>query len=161
MTAADAGAMWAALNAANRSRAQVYVAFFRVLERRLGRAAAIEICKAAVRDWGRGLAAGLEAHRPDDFAGLAESFARAPDGGAMFRPRIDRCDAGGLDVQFEDCPLKTAWQAAGLPEAEVEMFCDIAAEADYGTLEAAGFVVEIETWKRGAAGCCRLRIRPR
>jgi len=161
MTATDADAMWAALNAANRSRAQVYVAFFRAIERRVGRAAAIAICKEAVRDWGRGLAAGLEAHRPNDFAGLAESFARAPDGGAMFRPRIDRCDEAGLDVQFEGCPLKSAWQAAGLPDAEVEMFCDIAAEADYGTLEEAGFAVEIDTWTRGGTGCCTLRIRPR
>jgi hypothetical protein len=161
MAEAGAGEFWAALNEANKSRARLYVAFFRAIEGRFGRAAAIDICKESIRGWGRGLAAGLEARRPNDFAGLIESFARAPDGGAMFRPRVDRCDESGLDVQFEACPLKTAWLESGMPEEEVEMFCAIAAEADYGTLEAAGFTVEIETWRRGRAGCCALRIRPR
>ena len=83
------------------------------------------------------------------------------DGGAMFGARVHRCNPGGLDVQFETCPLKAAWCDAGLPDEEVAQLCDIAAQADYGTLETAGFAVAIETWRPGRSGCCVLRVRPR
>lgn len=63
----------------------------------------------------------------------------------MFRPRVDRCDEEGLDVQFEACPLKSAWLEAGIAEADVALFCEMASEADYGTLEAAGFSVIIRS----------------
>ena len=151
--------LWSALNDANKSRALVYVEFFRAIEVRYGRAVAIDICKEAIRCWGGGLAAGLKAHLPADFQGLKASFAFAPDDGAMFRPRIDRCDSSGLEVQFMSCPLKSAWLEAGMLESDVALFCEMAAEADYGTLEAAGFTVDIETWQPGGEGCCRLKIR--
>jgi hypothetical protein len=151
--------LWHALNEAAKARARVYLDFCRAIERRYGKAVAIDICKEAIRNWGRGEARSLLAHAPDDFEGLARSFAFSPDGGAMFRPRIDRCDAEGLDVQFEACPLKAAWLEAGLAEAEVAHLCDMASQADYGTLEAAGFSVAIETWKPGGKGCCSLKIR--
>jgi hypothetical protein len=151
--------LWNALNDANKSRARVYLEFFHAIERRYGRAAAIDVCKEAIRNWGRAQAGGLVAHRPNDFDGLIRSFVFAPDGGAMFRPRVDRCDGDGLDVQFESCPLKSAWLETGMAEADVALFCDIASEADYGTLEAAGFSVTIETWKPNCKACCSLRIR--
>jgi hypothetical protein len=59
------------------------------------------------------------------------------------------------------CPLKQAWQAAGLPDAEIALLCNVASEADHGTMEAAGFRLDIKTWQPGAAGCCLLRIRRR
>jgi hypothetical protein len=152
---------WIALVESNKSRARIYLEFYRSIERRFGQTVAIEICKEAIYNWGRDLAAGLQAHVPDDFEGLARSFAFAPDGGAMFQPRIDRCDKEGLDVQFETCPLKAAWLDLGMSEAEVALFCQMASAADYGTLEAAGFSVGIETWQPGKTGCCTLRIRPR
>jgi L-2-amino-thiazoline-4-carboxylic acid hydrolase len=158
MPAQGSDVLWTALNDANKSRARLYVEFFLALERRFGRGVAIDVCKEAIRDWGRSLAGGLEAHLPNDFAGL-KSFAFAPDGGAMFQPRVDRCDDDGLDVQFEACPLKSAWLEAGLAEADVALFCEMASQADWGTLEAAGFSVAIETWKPGRQGCCSLKIR--
>jgi hypothetical protein len=79
----------------------------------------------------------------------------------MFGPRVDRCDADGMDVQFETCPLKSAWCDAGLADDEVTQLCEIAAQADYGTLETAGFAVAIETWRPGRTGCCVPRIRRR
>jgi hypothetical protein len=158
--AESVGVLWTALDEANRSRARLYAEFFRVIEARLGRAAAIEICKEAIRNWGRGLASGLERHYPNDFVGLTESFAYAPDDGAMFCPRIDRCDERGLDIRFERCPLQIAWREAGFSDSDIELYCCIACEADYGTLETAGFDVEIGSWKAGRSDCCRLRIRP-
>ncbi len=154
-------ALWQALNGANKARARVYVEFFRSIEQRFGRGMAIEICKEAIYRWGEGLAGDLGRHLPSNFEGVKENFAFPPDDGAMFTPRVDLCSAQGLDVQFETCPLKSAWIEAGLPEEDVAMFCDIAALADYGTLEKAGFAVDIETWTPGAAGCCKLKIRAR
>lgn len=152
-------AIWNALNDANKARARVYVSFFRTLEKRFGRETAIAVCREAIYDWGRGLAGDLGKHLPSDFAGLCRNFAYPPDNGAMFSPSVSRCDDKGLDVQFETCPLKSGWIEAGLPDEDVALFCDIAASADYGTLEAAGYAVDIETWSPGKSGCCTLKIR--
>ena len=154
----DVKTIWLALNDANKARARVYVEFFRSIERRFGRDAAIEVTKEAVYDWGRTLAGGLDQYLPADFAGLCESFAFAPDGGAMFSPDVSKCSDRELDVHFKTCPLKSAWAEAGLADQEVELFCSLASAADYGTLEAAGFNVDITTWKPGDGGCCRLHI---
>ena len=80
--------LWTALDEANQSRARLYVEFFKVIEARLGRAEATDLCKAAIRNWGRGLAVGLETHCPNDFAGLCKSFALAPDDGPCFPQRL-------------------------------------------------------------------------
>ena len=157
----DAKAMHKAVVDVNRSRGDLYVQMLRTLERRHGRAEAIATMKEAIRAWGCGLAAGLAGLAPGDFEDLKQRFALAPDDGAMFGARVDRCDAGGMDVQFETCPLKAAWCDAGLADEEVAQLCEIAAQADYGTLETAGFAVAIETWRPGRSGCCVLRIRPR
>ena len=152
--------MWNALNQANKARALVYLEFFRAIERRFGRETAVELTKEAIYNWGRTLAGGLESHLPSDFTGLCASFAYAPDGGAMFTPDVGACSEQGLDVQFKTCPLKNAWLEAGMTEDDLALFCEMASQADYGTLEAAGFAVAIETWTPGSEGCCQLKIRP-
>jgi L-2-amino-thiazoline-4-carboxylic acid hydrolase len=159
MTNCDGAAMHAAFQAASQSRGDLYIEVFRALEKRLGRAEAITAMKEAIHAWGRTLGGGIACHAPRNFEGVLADFALAPDGGEIFGARVDRCDEGGIDVQFEKCPLKTAWVAAGLPEADVTLLCEIAAEADYGTMAAAGFEVDIETWKPGRTGCCMLHIR--
>jgi hypothetical protein len=63
-------------------------------------------------------------------------------------------------VQFKTCPLRSGWIEAGIAEDEIALFCELAARGDYGTLEAAGFSIEIKTWTPGAEGCCQLKIRP-
>lgn len=160
MTKQDSSAMWDALNQANKARALVYVEFFRAMERRFGRDTAVEVTKEAIYNWGRTLAGGLELYLPADFEGLCSSFAYAPDGGAMFTPDVIACSDQGLDVQFKTCPLRTGWLEAGMEEDELALFCQMAAQADYGTLEAAGFSVDIKTWTPGSPGCCVLKIRP-
>lgn len=144
---------------ANRSRAILYVSVLRALEGRVGRTEAIVILREAIRDWGGHLGEALKTHAPGGFDGLRRDFAFPPDDGRMFSPVVAACGESGLDVQFMTCPLKEAWQDAGLPEDEVALLCSIASEADVGTLERAGFAVAIETWKPGRDGCCRLRIR--
>jgi hypothetical protein len=58
------------------------------------------------------------------------------------------------------CPLKEAWQAYGLPDAEVAKMCEIGSAIDYGKFEGAGFRFECETWKSGKRGCCTLKAYP-
>jgi len=114
---ADAADLQTALQEANEARGHLYLALLRVLERRFGRDAAIAVMREALRDWGRHLGQGLARHAPDDFEGLARDFVHAPDGGRMFQPAVQRCDASGIDTQMMRCPLKRAWQKAGLPDA--------------------------------------------
>jgi hypothetical protein len=157
----DAADLQKALQEANEARGHLYLALLRVLERRFGREAAVAAMREVLRDWGRHLGQGLARHAPDDFGGLARDFVHAPDGGRMFQPAVHRCDSSGIDTQMMSCPLKQAWQAAGLPDAEIALLCSVASEADHGTMEAAGFRLDIETWQPGTAGCCLLRIRRR
>ena len=145
---------------ANRSRGDLYVQMLRTLERRPCRPEAIATMKEAISAWAAASPPGLPALRRGDFEGLKHRFALAPDG-AMFGVRVDRCDAGGMDVQFETCRLKAAWCDAGLADDEVAQLCDIAAQADHGTLETAGFAVAIETWRPRRSGFCVLRVRLR
>ncbi len=158
---ADTADLQKALQEANEARGHLYLAFLRVLDRRFGREAAVAAMREALRDWGRHLGQGLARHAPDDFAGLARDFVHAPDGGRMFQPAVHRCDASGIDTQMMSCPLKQAWQDAGLPDAEIALLCNVAAEADHGTMEAAGFQLDVETWQPGGEGCCVLRMRRR
>jgi len=158
----DAADLQKALQEANQARGHLYLALLRVLDRHFGRDAAVAAMREALRDWGRYLGAGLARYAPGDFDGLARDFVHAPDDGRMFQPAVHRCDASGIDTQMMRCPLKQAWQDAGLPDAEIALLCSVASEADHGTMEAAGFQLDIETWKPGGgAGCCVLRIRRR
>lgn len=150
-----------ALKDAYMSRGQLYVTFYRTIAKRYGDNAAREILKEAIYEWGAGLAGGVSPCAPANFSGLNDVFFNSPDGGEMFRPRVGAPDDEGVDAHFLACPLKEAWIAAGLSDGEVAMFCDIASAADYGTLEAAGFAISIETWKPGAEGCCSLKVRQR
>jgi len=150
-----------ALKDAYMSRGQLYVTFYRAIAKRYGADVAKTILKEAIYEWGAGLAGGVSPCAPANFAGLSDVFFNSPDGGEMFQPRIGAFDREGVDVHFLACPLKEAWVAAGLSDGEVAMFCDIASAADYGTLEAAGFTISIETWKPGSEGCCALKVRRR
>jgi len=68
----------------------------------------------------------------------------------MFTPEVAACSEAGLDVEFKTCPLRSGWAEAGMAEDEIALFCEMAAQADYGTLEAAGFSVDIKNWTPGA-----------
>jgi hypothetical protein len=65
-----------------------------------------------------------------------------------------------VDIKFRACPLREAWQEAGLPDEEVATLCRIAARIDNGTFEGAGFEFFADTWQPNAEGCCCLHIRP-
>lgn len=146
---------------AGHERAHIYLAVYRELEARLGASEAVDILRAALHEHGRTFGKTLAKHAPADFEGLIESFAKSPDGGTLFSPVVERCDDAGLDVQFMSCPLKQAWQDAGLDDAMLRRMLHCASAIDEGTMDEAGFDLTITPWQPGKAGCCHVSIRRR
>ncbi len=143
------------------NRALIYHHLLQQLRAELGDQRAEEVMGRAIYQRGAQLASRYARFAPADLQGLRDAFVGGlPDGGAMFAPEVVRCDAGGLDVKFHRCPLKEAWLAAGLPEAEVATLCRVAAQVDQGLFTTAGFAFHAETYQPGGEGCCFLHIRP-
>lgn len=149
------------LRAAHKGRAMVYAAVFDQLERRLGAGEAEAIMKAAIHDRGEAVGKRFTVHAPADMKALAKSFLEfVPDRGRLFAPEVRRCDDEGVDIYFHRCPLKEAWEEAGIPSERRVTLCRIAAFVDNGTFEPAGFGFSAETWQPGEGGCCTLHLRP-
>ena len=129
--------------AAFKNRALMYWHIFAELRRALGEPQAMGLLSRAIEARGREIGRQFARYGPSDLAGLRE-----------------RCDAGGLDITLQRCPLKDAWHEAGLSEADVATLCRVAGRVDNGTFEAAGFAFSAETWQPGREGCCHLHIRP-
>jgi L-2-amino-thiazoline-4-carboxylic acid hydrolase len=149
------------LTEAHMSRAMVYAAFYDELCLRFGAEVAEDTMRSAI--YQRGLAIGRRFARfgPSDLLGLRDAFLQfVPDKGRLFQAEVCRCDAGGLDIKFHACPLKEAWQAAGIAPEKIATLCRIAGVVDNGTFEAAGFEFSADTWRPGEEGCCFLHIRP-
>ena len=149
------------LYGAFRNRALLYHHMFDALRREMGEARAVEVMGRAIYARGTEIGKSFARYAPGDMAGLREAFVGfVPDEGRMFAPQVTRCDAGGLDITLQRCPLKDAWQEAGVPEADIATLCRIAGRVDNGTFEAAGFEFSADTWHPGDDGCCDLHIRP-
>jgi hypothetical protein len=149
------------LKEAHMSRAMVYAAFYEVLAERFGAETAEEVMKRAIYRRGREIGKRFAAYGPADLKGLCAAFLDfVPDQGRLFAPEVLRADDQALDIKFRACPLKEAWQAAGLSDERIATLCRIAGVVDNGTFEAAGFRFSAETWRPGVEGCCRLHIRP-
>ena len=149
------------LRNALKSRAMVYLAMYEEIAAEFGADKAREICKRAIYKRGQSIAHLFAPHAPADLAGLKETFLDfIPQGEHLFAPEVVQCTEQELEIQFHRCPLKEAWQEAGVDGAALENLCDIGGVVDYGTFEKAGFAITSETWKRGREGCCRLHIKP-
>ena len=143
---------------AMKARALFYHAFYQEFSAELGAAKTEEVMKRAT--YKRGLEIGKRFARfaPDDMAGLQAAFLDfVPDPDATFNPKLERCDAQGLDILLQSCPLKDAWKEAGLSDAEMARMCRIAGQVDNGTFEGAGFTFSADTWQAGRPGCCHLQ----
>jgi len=144
-----------------KSRAMFYYAFYKEFSAEIGPEKTAEIMKRAI--YKRGLAIGekFKEFAPCDMAGLKDAFlANVPDPKGTFNPELERCDPAGIDIQLQTCPLKDAWQEAGLSDEEVAIMAHIAGRVDNGTFEGAGFAFHADTWQAGRSGCCHLHIRP-
>lgn len=143
-----------------KNRAMIYYHIFKELRQEVGEKKAGEIMKRAIYKRGLEIGKSLAEYAPGDLMGLKETFFNqvVPDEG-MYQPEALRCDGEELEIKMHQCPLKEAYQEAGLDEKEMATMLDIAAQVDYGTFEAAGFRFSAETWQPGREGCCHLHIR--
>jgi hypothetical protein len=145
-----------------KNRAMIYYLIFDELRKELGAERAESILGRAI--YRRGAQKGSEKYArfaPNDLQGLKRAFLGGiADEGRMFQAEVLRDDAAALDVKFHRCPLREAWQEAGLPDEEVATLCRIAARIDNGTFESAGFEFHGDTWQSGGDGCCLLHFRP-
>lgn len=150
------------LYASFRHRAMLYYLIFDELRQAVGQPQAEEILRRAIRRRGEQIGQQFAAFAPGDLPGLRDAFLKAiPDDGHMFSAHVECCEDQRLDITLHTCPLRDAWQQAGLDEQEVATLCSIAAAIDEGTFEGAGFAFHAETWQPGCTGCCHLHIRPR
>jgi hypothetical protein len=150
-----------ALHDANKERALIYLDIFREIRHRHGEQEAIDILRAAIETRGRAFGKSLKSFAPRNFRGLCDAFAYVPDGGVMFDPQEVRCDAESLELKMRKCPLKEAWQSAGVTERELSLLLYCASAMDVGTMDEAGFELKIRTWQPGEDGCCSLKITER
>ena len=150
-----------ALHDANKDRALIYLDIFREIRHRHGEQEAIDILRTAIEARGRAFGKSLKSFAPRNFRGLCDAFAYVPDGGAMFDPQEVRCDTEALELKMRKCPLKEAWQSAGVTELELRLLLYCASAMDVGTMDEAGFELKIRTWQPGEDGCCSLTITER
>jgi predicted ArsR family transcriptional regulator len=143
-----------------KNRALVYLEVYDVLCEEFGAARAESLLARAIERRGRSAGSALARFAPADFDGLCAAFLKGvPGEGALFAPEIRRCDAEGVEIQFHACPLKDAWEEAGLAPDKRATLCRIAGRVDKGMFEGAGFAIDNRTWTPGAEGCCFLAIR--
>jgi hypothetical protein len=104
---------------------------------------------------------------PHLFAGLLpdpEAIGRrflsvSPDGGDLYPHDLEVAD-GAFTVSVHSCPLKAAWQEAGLPADTVATLCRAAGAFDKGLFEAAGVTFENSTWSEArGGGCCVITLK--
>lgn len=152
-----------ALYSTYKNRAMIYFYIFDELRKELGERKAAAIMKRAI--FRRGLEIGrqlLAKYAPNDLEGLKNAFlALDPDEGKMFAAEVLRSNAQGVDIKFHRCPLREAWQEAGLSNEDAAKLCAIAARVDNGTFAGAGFDFYAETWRPEQGNFCHLHIRPK
>lgn len=84
-----------------------------------------------------------------------------PDHGGLFEVETTRCDAAGLGIKFKTCPVKEAYEEAGISPERMQVLLRISGDGDVGLFEGAGFAIRNDTWAPGSQGCCHLHIKPR
>jgi len=150
-----------ALQAALKMRAAAYAHMFDVMCETIGLEKAMEIGQEATRRLGADMGPAFGKYAPDDLQGLKEAFLSGIPGiGELFIPEVVKCDDDELEIYFQKCPLKDAWEDLGRSDRDLENLCKFAGAIDGGLFTAAGFTFAGETWKPGQTGCCRLRVLP-
>ena len=144
-----------------KNRAMLYWLIFEEMRAEVGEEKVEQVMSRAIYRRGRQNGEKYARFGPADLTGPKQAFLGGiPDGGRMFSPEVLADQPDRLDIKFHRCPLREAWQEAGLPDEDVAKICRIAARVDNGTFEAAGFEFSADTWKPGGEGCCYLHIRP-
>ncbi len=144
-----------------RNRAHLYRLLLDVLGERYGPAEAEAVLAEVCERRGREVAPLLFSGVPAEPEAIARRFLSvSPDGGDLY-PHETLKAGDAFTIRVHACPLKKAWQDAGLPPGEVARLCRIAGAFDRGLFEAAGLGFENSTWSdaRGG-GCCHITLKP-
>ncbi|MEM7563122.1 MAG: L-2-amino-thiazoline-4-carboxylic acid hydrolase, partial [Pseudomonadota bacterium] len=129
-----------------KDRGRLFLLTFRELSKRHGERDAINTMRSISHEFGCGIGRSLACFAPDDFEGLAEAYAKAPDNGTTYSPDIKQLDDTCLDVQMMSCPIKDAWVEAGCSDEEICTLLYCSVTQDEATWEIAGFNYEITMW---------------
>jgi hypothetical protein len=78
----------------------------------------------------------------------------------MYPTEVTRTD-DTIAFQVLRCPLKDAWQAAGVSNEDLATLCRLAGAFDRGLFEGCGVRFENRTWTpEQGDGCCWIRLSP-
>jgi hypothetical protein len=144
------------------ARAHLYRLILDVMGERHGKAEAeavlIEVCRRRGAEVAERLFSGV----PPEPEAIARRFlAVSPDGGDLY-PHDTSTTGDSVTIAVSSCPLKAAWQGAGLPPERVAALCRIAGAFDRGLFEAAGVSFDNSTWTESrGGGCCCITLSPR
>lgn len=150
----------AELEAAFRNRGDLYRLMLAELDREVGPERAEEMMTRIVEQRGREVAhAAFASFESAQAVEIGEAFlAASPDGGRMYPVEVER-EKASIAFQVLRCPLKDAWNDAGLDATQVARLCRVAGAFDRGLFEATGISFENRTWRPGdGAGCCWIRL---
>ncbi len=156
---ADAETLRRELTDAFKNRAHLYRLLLEVLAGRHGLAEAEAVLSEVCERRGREVAPLLFAGLPPEPEAIARRFLSvSPDGGDLY-PHETEANQGSFTIRVHACPLKQAWQEAGLPPEDVASLCRIAGAFDRGLFEAAGVVFSNSTWSAArGGGCCHIML---
>jgi hypothetical protein len=133
------------LEGAFRNRADLYRLFLDELEAELGPERAEALMARALERRGEEVASALFRDVPADPVAVGDCFLSvSPDGGRMYPHEAER-SPDSMTIKVHRCPLKDAWNAAGLPPERVATLCRIAGAFDKGLFEAAGLAFSNRT----------------
>ncbi len=147
------------LEASFRNRADLYRLMHAELVAELGREQGEALMVRIVEKRGREVGSGYFKERGPAALAVGEAFlAISPDHGRMYPTDVTR-RANGIEFRVKRCPLKDAWQEAGLDNDTIATLCRVAGAFDKGLFEAAGVQFRNETWsaQRGG-GCCHIML---
>lgn len=145
------------LEASFRNRADLYRLMFAELTAELGRERGEALMIRIIEKRGREVGGGYFKAKGPSALAVGEAFlAVSPDQGRMYPTDVSR-QTNGIEFRVKRCPLKDAWQQAGLDAETTATLCRIAGAFDKGLFEEAGVAFRNETWstQRGG-GCCHI-----
>jgi hypothetical protein len=82
-------------------------------------------------------------------------------GQKVFEMKFLKLDDDNFDVDFHYCPLVSAWQKQGCPDADIDRLCDWAMEGDRGIAEAFGCELSLNKTIAKGDGICEIRFKRR
>ena len=148
---------------ATRQRAAVYAHLYRVLKKRLGEQAAIDLMSEAIFEYGKEKSTKNYSGRArggDLRAAAAEFASPDPVKEHQFAPRVVSETDDEVVIAMSGCPLVDEWREMGLSPDEIATLCRISRAVDHGTWEGAmGCDLCFEGTRGEGKAECILRVK--